>query len=259
MNDQLHPPASWMHTCVHEQEQPGAARSSQEQSEAARSSQKQPEAARSSQEQPGGLARVCCSSRAQLERLWGEVLPCVSYAVLNTWLNGWGTSARFQIQGGCCWLHADCHGSDAIEHYAVCDCHWDALTATACISPPWMLASFLLLTEDSEARLRVRACHVFAVRNTVNVRKAEGRRKDRQTVLRLIGAGHKTARLAGRSLAGAYRDPACPRKIQQRQKICTGCDLEMFECNCPERKRPREVFCTGCGLEMYECICIGIC
>ena len=27
-----------------------------------------------------------------LELLWGHVPPCVHYAVMNTWLNGWGTA-----------------------------------------------------------------------------------------------------------------------------------------------------------------------
>ena len=36
-----------------------------------------------------------------LELLWGRVPPCVHYAVMNTWHNGWGPAKRFQITNKC--------------------------------------------------------------------------------------------------------------------------------------------------------------
>ena len=172
----------------------------------------------------------------QLEKLWGKVPPCVSYAILNTWLNGWGTAQRFQVQDSSCWLHEGCPGKDAIEHYAVCACHWDALWAKARISPTRSLESFLLLTDDSEAGLRIRACHLYAVRNAVIVRKAEGCRRSRLAVDRLIEAGHKTAMLVDRSLCRVYRQEVLTRSSQERRRPeqCPDCGLEMFECNCIE-------------------------
>ena len=123
-------------------------------------------------------------------------------------------------------------------------CHWEALAGKTGINPPRTLPGFLLLTEDNETSLRIRACHLYAVRKAVLVRKAEGCRRDRLTVRGLIGAGHKTTMLADSSLRQAYMQAsiAQARKKRKNPESCTGCGLDMFECNCIES-------CTGCWLD----------
>ena len=48
--------------------------------------------------------------------------PCVLWAVVRTWMNGWCTARRFQKRGtrGCL-LSAECKGEDSIEHYLRCE------------------------------------------------------------------------------------------------------------------------------------------
>ena len=47
--------------------------------------------------------------------------PCVTWAVIRTWLNGWCTMRRFQNrQSNSCLLACSCKGEDSIEHYLRC-------------------------------------------------------------------------------------------------------------------------------------------
>ena len=50
----------------------------------------------------------------------GHVPPCVIFAVLRTYFNGWATSARFQTIDKVCLLCFECDGVDSLEHYAEC-------------------------------------------------------------------------------------------------------------------------------------------
>ena len=140
----------------------------------------------------------------QMRRLWGKVPPCVAYAVLNTWLNGWGTARRMQIRGVQCWLNCECSGEDAIEHYATCPVQWEVIRTKTRVSVTPTFESFLLLSDLTNDELVIMACHIYAVRNAVNKRKNALVRMSGVHSERLIWLGHKTAKSIGRGVAKIY-------------------------------------------------------
>ena len=140
----------------------------------------------------------------QISRLWNKIPPCVSFAVLNTWLNGWGTTRRLNIDIVECWLNCNCKLEDSLEHYATCDLHWEVLRSKTRVEPQRTFASFLLLAPLTTDELIMLACHVFAVRKAVYTRRLEGIRTSSSTSERLIWAGHKTAMAVGRGINKVY-------------------------------------------------------
>ena len=68
--------------------------------------------------EPGLAARR--ASRT-LSRIRSLCPPCVLWAVVRTWFNGWCTLRRFQArQRHSCFLSSTCSGEDSIEHYLRC-------------------------------------------------------------------------------------------------------------------------------------------
>ena len=132
--------------------------------------------------------------------------PCVSFTLLISWLNGWGTARRFQCRNSRCWVHSDCMGEDSMEHYAVCDALWNALQKHTHLCPPRDLETFLVLTADDIDSLRVRACHLYSVRNGLQARKAEGRRGSLSDVDGMVKNGHRSAMLVDASLQRSFNN-----------------------------------------------------
>ena len=66
------------------------------------------------------MSRALYVSRAvQCAKVVGSKLkPCVVAAVLETWVNGWCTSRRFQYHGNVCPFSST--GEDSIDHFACC-------------------------------------------------------------------------------------------------------------------------------------------
>ena len=58
------------------------------------------------------------------EDIVGHVPPCVLFAVINTFSNGWTTEARFQKSVSDCLLCYECSGVDSLDHYASCIVAW---------------------------------------------------------------------------------------------------------------------------------------
>ena len=71
----------------------------------------------------GHFARTTC---VFLENIRSRVPPCVMLVVLQTFFNGWATSARFQKLHEVCLLCSRCDEVGAIEHHACCTFLWKA-------------------------------------------------------------------------------------------------------------------------------------
>ena len=68
---------------------------------------------------PPGIA--CRRAQDTLNSIWRNCPPCVVWAVVRTWMNGWCTGRCFQCsREHSCVLSRDCSGEDSIEHYLCC-------------------------------------------------------------------------------------------------------------------------------------------
>ena len=104
-----------------------------------------------------------------LNDIRGTVPPCVISAVLNTWLNGWCTSRRFQESERPCRILTSHEGADSLEHYSCCSGGWESAAMHLGISDrPRSLARFLgvsLAPGDSPVLI---ALHMYIVRSLFN-------------------------------------------------------------------------------------------
>ena len=107
-----------------------------------------------------------------LEDIHKRVPPCILFAVLNTFFNGWTTSARFQEVEDCCYLCNICDGQDSIEHYASCPHMWRCfanISSKSCL--PMSMGRFLGLYAHSVEDKILYACNMYATRSAVNQRR----------------------------------------------------------------------------------------
>eukprot|EP00973_Karenia_brevis_P089865 12399818-Karenia_brevis.AAC.1 len=146
--------------------------------------------------------------RAQnvLNTIYRFVPPCVIFCLISSWCNAWCTSRRFQGSGRC-QLCIECQGEDSLEHYAVCKYHWNAF---ACklkqASLPRSLRRFLCLDATNVDEMIFMACHVFAVKRAVDIRRRETGIMHAEFVERLIWNCHRTAAMYHPSLAKRYQN-----------------------------------------------------
>ena len=146
--------------------------------------------------------RMAGRAVAFLEEISNATPPCVIFAVLNTYLNGWSTGARFQEKNSKCLLCIDCEGEDRLEHYGSCIFMWrDFARRYGKSIFPMSLARFLGLFAESHDLKLAHAVNMFAVRTATNFRRRSGTRECEDKVHRLIGGGFKTACLHKGSLS----------------------------------------------------------
>ena len=144
----------------------------------------------------------------------GKVPPCVIFAVINTYLNGWSTGARHQKRENRCYLCVECVGEDSLEHYASCSFQWNVFASKFGRSVfPMTLPRFLgLYARDSEDAVKY-ACHMYAVRSAFNYQRFKiGTGASLSLVSVRIEAGYRTACLHCSGLSGrlAQIDPPPP-------------------------------------------------
>ena len=105
---------------------------------------------------------------AFLHALRGHVPPCVIFAVINTWLNGWCTARRFQRGEHHCCI-GQCSGADELEHYVMCPffrgCALHFLDINFRIAS---LAQFLGVDGVSGHSTVLTAIHMYATRAVVH-------------------------------------------------------------------------------------------
>ena len=129
-----------------------------------------------------------------LESIAMHTPPCVIFAVLNTYLNGWTTAARFQEKGSRCLICEDCSGNDSIEHYGSCMHVWRAFSRRSGKSIfPATLQRFLGLYAESVELKVMHAVQMYAVRNATNDRRAKQLRGRESQVVNSIDAGFRRA------------------------------------------------------------------
>eukprot|EP00973_Karenia_brevis_P014737 2012532-Karenia_brevis.AAC.1 len=133
------------------------------------------------------------------------VPPCVIFCLLSTWCNAWCTKRRFQSSGPCV-LCQSCDGEDSLEHYAECPFQWQTL-ATKLRKPlhPQSLVRFLALAADDIEEATIQACHIYAVKRAVDIRRVGQEHTDTNDLQQLIWHGHRTAALYHSGLAKMYR------------------------------------------------------
>ena len=140
-----------------------------------------------------------------LKDISASVPPCVVFCVINTFFNGWATSARFQSHDKNCLLCSECQGNDSLEHYACCLFAWKTFSRKFRTSVfPCGMSRFLgLTTEDIDTKV-LHACHMFAVKRAVDMRRREGTVSGPEQVNALIWQGYKTASMYHKGLAKKF-------------------------------------------------------
>ena len=95
--------------------------------------------------------------------------PCIVHAAINSWLNGWCTSRRFQRAAGRCCANPHCDGIDALEHYAICP-HLRLCASRFLQIPsrPASLARFFGVDGDASAPPTLVAVHIYVARAVVH-------------------------------------------------------------------------------------------
>lgn len=121
--------------------------------------------------------------------------PCVQFAVVNTWLNGWPTNRRLHLPFAWCRLCGGCYGEDSLNHY------WESPHQSCFLGPQFQKqnstrkAAYFLFDDESFECLCIRSCHIYAVRKAFNAARSMGCRFTREECQSHIKAGHKTCRL----------------------------------------------------------------
>ena len=136
-----------------------------------------------------------------------HVPPCVLFAVICTYFNGWCTSDRFQELEEVCLLCNDCDGFDSIEHYACCIFAWKVY-GSKFRKPifPRSLVRFLGLSTDEIDDKVLYACHMYAVKFAVDFRRRAGTTSGPHQVGSLVWQGFKTASLHHKGLAKRFTE-----------------------------------------------------
>jgi exonuclease III len=150
---------------------------------------------------------MAVSAEQMLQTIHGHIPPCVLFTLICTWCNGWATNRRFQGSGQCL-LHADCHGEDALEHYAVCPYQWNVFQSRLKKEVHSLsIASFLGFAAAQIEDMIFHACHIYAVKRAIDIRRHTpgNARSISGQVDGLIWNGHRTAALYHNGLARRYR------------------------------------------------------
>ena len=140
-----------------------------------------------------------------IEDIAGKVPPCVHFAVLLTFFNGWCTSARFQEEDRVCWLCFECDGPDRLEHYAACPHQWRTFAKKFRKSVfPMSLPRFLGLYAATVEMKVIHATHMYAVLSAVNSRRAKQIISGPDEAEALVWQGHRTAQVYSKPLQKVY-------------------------------------------------------
>ena len=148
------------------------------------------------------LGRMAARAASFLLTVSKHVPPCVTFAIINTFFNGWSTGARFQSKQNKCYICRNCGGDDSLEHYSVCIYQWRAFAGlfNKSIFPQAMPRFCGLYAEGLEEKIR-HACHIYAVRNAVNSHRARVRGGvSEEEVKKSVVAGYRTASIHQKGL-----------------------------------------------------------
>ena len=142
-----------------------------------------------------------------IEDIHKLVPPCVLFAVMKTYFNGWATSARFQQIEKVCRLCLDCDGVDSLEHYAACTFQWSVFASKLqrSVFPNSLARFFGLLAYNTNDRV-LHAVHMYAVYSAYNSRKKSGIITGPDAMSAIIWQGHRTAQLHHKGLEKRYKD-----------------------------------------------------
>ena len=131
--------------------------------------------------------------------------PCVVFCLIATWCNAWCTGRRFQDRSGKCHLCSWCDGEDSLEHYVTCNYHWEVFTnKLRKYSVERSLEAFLVLGCCSTDDKVFHACHVYAVKRAVDIRRKGGVLSSCQQAYNLVWQGHQNAALYHSALNKRY-------------------------------------------------------
>ena len=106
-----------------------------------------------------------------LKEICKRLPPCVRFAVVSSWLNGWATARRLQRHSTRVFCKK-ASSEDAIEHYAVCQVVKRAACSIYGREINLDLGSFLLLHDCSLDVALFRATFLYAVRKASAFRRA---------------------------------------------------------------------------------------
>ena len=151
-------------------------------------------------EAPRCLARRACR---HLKTLNGRVAPCVSFALLNTWMNGWTTARRFQSTAACVPCDGDT-GADSIELYSFCPVQREATTRLSRFPMKGSMVEFMCLAAMESDQLCVRASICYSVRKATNIRRADAVRGSFEQNVKIICRCHDVALAASQKYRTIY-------------------------------------------------------
>ena len=141
-----------------------------------------------------------------VQQLRGKIPPCVTAALVRSWLNGWCTARRFQQGRGKCWLSEECSGDDSIEHYARCDWSWHMAKRRLKVEQsPRNIGRFLMLETSVQDDPAMLALNLYAVYNAVNHFRSSGQRGRENAAYHRISALYTQAALLHTGLARRMR------------------------------------------------------
>ena len=143
---------------------------------------------------------------AILQELSNKVPPCVLFSAINTFFNGWTTTARFQCNSQVCMLCLECDGNDSIEHYGTCPYMWRAFAQKFGVSCfPMCLERFFGLYAKSIEERMIYFCNMYAVRSATNLRRKKQVITSQEVLPKLLWEGHKTAALVHKEVRKLHK------------------------------------------------------
>ena len=149
---------------------------------------------------------ACRRARRRLDIVRKLCPPCVLWAVVRTWFNGWCTGRRFQKRtSSSCVLSCQCSGEDSIEHYLSCPVVREVASRKLRFTPGGLdLRNCMLLIdvpEDQEQTIAISATLLYGVYSATNHLRHERCRQSPQHGFDNIWLAVRRAGLQSKRLA----------------------------------------------------------
>ena len=157
---------------------------------------------------PQGIA----ARRAErtLARIRNTCPPCVVWAVVRTWFNGWCTHRRFQDRRrNSCLLSCDCGGEDSIEHYLRCAVVRQVAVQKLRLEHILQDPGYLLLLDggyDDDSSIALAASLLYGVYSATNQLRHHACHVSGEVGAQTLWCAIRKAGLQSRRLAGILKE-----------------------------------------------------
>ncbi len=125
--------------------------------------------------------------------------PCIVFAVVSMWCNGWCTDGRFQGDTIKCLVCSECDGRDKLEHYADCMYAWDAgKKCTGITDMSEDLVTLLGFNSKDFGECVLLSVYAYALKRHIDSRRAMACAAPKSNVYRNVWSGFQVAAIYSR-------------------------------------------------------------